>query len=186
MPSPETSQWLTMAISVPLTGFLVYRRFKRTFGKQPIKRRSMIGRSVVLSFIALVLVVTMPTLPMFAAAAGGLLFGTLAALYGFKKTVFDITEQGRFYTPDKWVGLAMTSIFLGRMVSRLLVLQQVGAFDPADGPPAQLPRSPLTTGAFWLWSVYYVVFFALVLRHDSRATPSPVKAPDAPAGAAPR
>lgn len=182
MSPSESSQWLTMIISVPLTGFLLYRRFKRTFGRQPVRRRAMIARMVIFTLICGALVVTKPTPEMIGAALGGLVIGLAAAFYGFKKTRFEVTAEGPFYTPDPWVGLAMTSIFVGRMVSRLLVLQQAAAAHPATASPfASVPRSPLTTGAFWLLATYYIASYALILREVKRLGPfvaAPTEAPD--------
>ncbi len=120
MPTPESGQWLTMLVAVPPTGFLLYRRFKRTFGWQPFKRRPMIARMVFFTLICVALVVTMPTPEMIFAALGGLVVGLAAEFYAFKRTRLKLTAGSPVYTPDKWEGLAMTSIFLGTMVSRLV------------------------------------------------------------------
>ena len=161
-----------MIVAVPLTGFLLYRRFKRTFGRQPVKRRSMIARMIIFSLIGATLIITMPTPQMVGAALGGLVLGLAAAFYGFKRTRFEVTAEGPFYTPDTWVGLAMTSIFVGRMVSRLMVLQHAGAATSAAGSGfTGVQRSPLTTGAFWLLASYYVAFYALILREVKRLGP---------------
>ena len=161
-----------MLVSVPLIGFLLYRRFKRTFGRQPVRRRAMVARMAIFTVICVALVVTMPTPEMIGAALGGLVIGLCAALYGFKRTRFEVTAEGPFYTPDKWVGLAMTSIFIGRLASRLFVLQQAGAANPAAASPfASAQRSPLTTGAFWLLATYYIASYALILREVKRLGP---------------
>lgn len=173
MSAHESTQWLTMFISVPLTGFLIYRRFKRTFGRQLIKPKTMWARIALLSGVALLLVITAPTPEMFAAALGGLAIGAAAAMFGFKRTLFDVTTEGRFYTPDKWVGIAMLSLFLGRFVSRLLVLQQAGATS-GQSPFAGMQRSALTTGTFWVLASYYVIFYVRVLQRAKQlvnATP---------------
>jgi hypothetical protein len=39
--NPQLSSWLPSLVAVPLVGFMLYRRLRRTFGRQPVAPRRM-------------------------------------------------------------------------------------------------------------------------------------------------
>ena len=97
--------WLPTLIFVPLIGFGLYRRFRRTFGRQLVAPRRMLVRMVLLSVVSTLLLVTSsPTPTSLAAAVAGLVGGVILAMVGLGLTKFEATHEGRFYVPNGWIG----------------------------------------------------------------------------------
>ena len=169
------ASWLPTVIFVPLVGFALYRRVRRTFGRQPITPKRMVARIILLSVISLVFLAWMPTANAFAAAAVGTALGGILAVYALKHTRYDVTAAGKGYTSSPWFGLVVTALFLGRLAARMFSIYEARALDPATAPSPGFQRSPLTLGIFFLMATYYVGYYAGVLRKarglDVAATP---------------
>jgi hypothetical protein len=157
---------LPTLIFVPLVGFALYRRFKRTFGRQPLAPKRMIARAVFLGAVCVLLLVTSPhTREGLGAAAAGMFLGTILAVVGVRLTKIERTGEGTFYVPNGWIGLALTVLFVSRLAGRLFVLFERAPAGQVPQPPlAAVQRSPLTMGLFFLLAGYYVVYYAALLR----------------------
>jgi hypothetical protein len=164
--NPQLSSWLPTLVAVPLVGFMLYRRLRRTFGKQPVTPKRMALRMVLLCVVCILLFVRSPaTAANLGAAAAGLALGVALAMVGLMHTEVEATAASKFYTPNKWIGLAVTALFLGRLAGRLFTVSE-RATQVASGvsPYAGLQQSPLTLGLFFLLAGYYVTYYAGVLR----------------------
>jgi hypothetical protein len=150
-------------VFVPLVGYGLYRRLRRSFGRQPIGPRRMIARIVLLCAVCVVFLALSPSEPAFLAAGAGLGVGAVLALVGLRHTTFEATPEGRFYVPNKWLGLVVTALFLGRLAARMVTVSQQTAADPAAHGFAPPPPTPLTFGLLYLMATYYVAYYAGVL-----------------------
>jgi hypothetical protein len=169
-------RWLPTLISVPLVGFVLYRRLSKAFRRQPIAPRRMILRVSVLSLIGALFLLAIPTAHGFAAAGAGALLGAGLALFGLTRTRLEATAEGRFYTPHKWTELVVMTLFLGRLVGRMLVVLPAASALPSGGPPdPALQKSPLTLALFFLLAAYYAVYYVSLLRR-ARTLIAPAKA----------
>ena len=141
--SPGVASWLPTAIFVPLVGFMLYRRVRRTFGRQPVTPKRMGVRMVLLSVISVGFLVWMPTLNGFAATTIGLTLGVVLATYGLKHTTYDVTAAGAGYTPTPWIGLIVTALFLGRFAARMFSVYEAraGASPEPGGSPDPEPSA---------------------------------------------
>ncbi len=159
--------WLSYLILAPLIGFGLYRRFKRSFGRQALKRQRMILRIVVLTAVSALFLWWLPTLPGLAGAAAGLLLGGGLAFVDLWHTELEVTTEGTFYTPNKWIGLAVTSLFVGRLTVRLFTVYEHSA-EIGQGTPTTtgLQRSPLTLALYFLVAAYYVAYYAGILKRE--------------------
>jgi hypothetical protein len=93
------------------------------------------------------------------------------AVIGLRLTKFEATPEGRFYTPNGWIGLGVTALFLGRLAARFFTMSEGMIAAQAGAPPfAGLQRSPLTLALFLLLAGYYVAYFAGVVRKAKRMT----------------
>jgi hypothetical protein len=162
--------WLPTLIFIPLIGWGLYRRFRRTFGRQAVTPRRMVARMVLLGVVCGLLVGTSDLSPTTLGAAGaGLAGGIALALVGLRLTRYEVTAEGRFYVPNGWIGLAVTALFLGRLAGRLFTMSERMAAVQAEGSPfAGMQRSALTMGLFCLLAGYYVGYYAGVLRAVKR------------------
>jgi hypothetical protein len=149
--------------------FLVYRRFRRNFGRQPLRSKRMTFRIVLLSVIGtLLLPSALKSTQFLGAVIGGLALGLALALWGTQRTRFLRTEGQLYYIPHTYTGVVVSMLFLGRLVFRVLQIR-AGTAMPAGADPNdafqmhQMVKSPLTVGIFFVLIAYYVYFYCWVL-----------------------
>ena len=91
--------------------------------------------------------------------AGGAAAGVALGLLGLRLTRFEVTSEGRFYTPSAHLGVALSALLIARITWRFL---SGGMTMPADGapPPAPPTLTPLTllligtlAGYYWTYAV---------------------------------
>ena len=175
MPTPSASTVVLLAL-FPLIAWRIYSRVKRLVGRQRLSRiRPWITLAVFPLLIALLAFFASPDPLRLATLAGGLGCGALLAVYGLRRTRFEPTKQGLFYTPNAHLGIALSLLFVGRIVYRLV---EVFALDP--GQPrggVEFAQSPLTLSVFGLLAGYYIGYaiglvrwrFAVLRNHPSKA-----------------
>jgi hypothetical protein len=159
--NPQVPSWLPTLVAVPLVGFMLYRRLRRTFGRQPVTPKRMALRMVLLSVVCVLLLArsSITTISLGAAAAG-LALGIGLAMVGLMHTKVEGTADKKFHTPNKWIGLAVTALFLGRLAGRLFTAsERATQVTPGVSPYAGLQQSPVTLGL----AGYYVTYYAGVL-----------------------
>ena len=143
----------------------LYRRVRRSFGRQavnPVRLRLRIGALALVTGV--LLVASMHRFELLASLLGGAACGAVFALLGLRHTKFEASQNGRYYTPHTYLGLLLTSVFVGRILFR--VLQRVAA------APAPLPQDPLqmasmtpaTLATLGLLIGYYLCYYTGVLK----------------------
>ena len=169
---------ITLLVLAPLLIWRIYSRIRRMVGSQRLSRVRL--------WITLVIFPTLVLLLGYAAhenakllswLAGGLAFGSFLAVYGLRQTRFEQTPQGLFYTPHAHLGIALSLLFVGRIVYRLV---EVYALNGAASPgTAEFARSPLTLAIFGLLAGYYVIYAVGLVRWRNRVLPKRVREPNA-------
>ncbi len=156
---------LTPILIGALLVWAIARRLRRTFGRQPLQPARLWLRVGILTLLGALVVATSVTRDarMLGALAGGLACGLGLGYLGLRHTRFEVTPQGRFYTPHTYIGLAVTLLFVGRLVYRFLYLANGADFTGDAHGAAAYQRSPLTVGIFAVLIGYYVLFYAGVL-----------------------
>jgi hypothetical protein len=186
-------QWYTRIwpwIFAGLIAWSLYRRFRRNFGRQPLRPARMGMRMVLLILVAISL---MPA----ALRDGGYsmagLTGTAAgialALWGASRTRFVRDGERLFYIPHSYTGLAVSALVFGRIVYRLVELYSAGGFpaldmQSADGARAMV-QTPLTLGLLFVLIGYYGCYYSRVLWKSTRITPADIEESPPPEGGAP-
>src|SRR5579863_5024382 len=114
----DVSQISSLLIAL-LVVFLIYRRLRRSFGQQLLSPVRMRVRCVVLLVVAgLLLPGALTSAASLAAALAGVLAGVALALWGAAHTRF-LRASGRlYYVPHTYTGIAVSLLFLGRLVYR--------------------------------------------------------------------
>jgi hypothetical protein len=174
--TPDFSKIVPFLIAA-LVVFMIYRRFRRNFGQQPLRPVRMQVRIALLLIIGAFLLPAAFRSAAFAAAMlAGAAGGVALALWGAARTRFLKIEGQRYYVPHTYTGIAVSLLFLGRLVYRLL--QVYGAahaggapgLNPADQAfaPAAMVKSPLTVGLFFVLMGYYVCYYSAVLWKSKR------------------
>jgi hypothetical protein len=170
-----TPNVLVPLVMAPLIVLILYRRIRRNFGRQPVRPKRTWTRVAV--FVVLTLMIGLASLRdqrLAEGLAAGLLGGVALGLVGLKLTRFEITATGDFYTPDPWIGLALTALLIGRLIYRFMVvypaMQTATHVTAADhgNAFAAYQRSPLTMAVFGLLFGYYIAYYAGVLIHHRR------------------
>lgn len=163
---------LMPALLSPLLAFMVWRRVRRQFGRQPVRRGRMLARVATLGVVAALLALSgLRDARLLEGLAGGLLGGIALGLLGLRLTRFERGVDGSdTYLPSPWIGAAVTAMLVGRLAWRFLVLMpQAGSAGamPAPGAP-NLASSPLTLLVVGLMVGYYVSYYAGLLVHHRR------------------
>jgi hypothetical protein len=163
----------------------IYRRMRRTFGRQSVNAGRMWFRVGVLTFVgALVLLGTAHNMSALEGMLGGIVCGCALGYLGLKHTQFEITSEGSFYIPHTYIGLVVTALFLGRLVYRLFAVYATGQAGMSAGMPAGTPpgdpmaavlassyQNPLTVAVFGVLIGYYLLFNLGVLQKTRTLAP---------------
>jgi hypothetical protein len=146
--------------------------------------RRMVGRQHLSNVRPWITVCVFPVITAFLVAASiaqPMLLATLAAgaaagiglgVYGLRVTRFEKTPDGLFYTPSAHVGIALSVLFMGRIIYRLI--QVYGSSGSPGTPQINSVTSPLTLVIFGTLAGYYVTYAIGLLRwrNESRAPDS--------------
>jgi hypothetical protein len=147
-----------------IVAWRMFGRFRRNIGRQSLKPKRMISRimiyAVLTLFLAAISLVLVARLTVFAGLIGGVLTGAGLGLYGLHLTRFETTPEGRFYTPNPYMGVGLSMLLVARLAYRLIVLS--GTAGQSQTQP-QLMQSPLTMFIFGLLAGYYMAYFTGVL-----------------------
>jgi hypothetical protein len=159
---------LTLALLVPLIVWRIYARIRRMVGRQRLSRVRPWITLIIFPLIVMLLALTAMTHPeRLGWLAAGLAAGGALAVYGLRKTTFESTPQGMFYTPNAHLGIALSLLFVARIAYRLVEIYMLDPATPRD--PQDFARSPLTLCVFGLLAGYYIVYAAGLIRHAHRA-----------------
>lgn len=172
MTNPSSSpNWVGILLVVAFVGWRFYRRFRRLIGRQRLGKARPWFTVFFYLGLTLLLLGSLHTHPANAAClTGGFMAGAALGFYGLKKTLFERTPEGLFYTPHAHLGIALSAVFLLRMTYRMLVI------NTSDSDRHDFGRSPVTLAIFGLLAGYYVLYAIGLLRWQFSATP--VKAPE--------
>ena len=143
-------------VVVPLIAWRIYVRIKRLVGRQCLSRvRPWITVVVFPAIVLLLATVSLAHPVNLLVLAAGLAAGAMLAVYGLRHTCFEVTPQGHFYTPNAHIGIALSLLFIGRILYRLWEIYGL----PMNPTSSQdFARSPLTLGIFGLLAGYYIAY----------------------------
>jgi hypothetical protein len=184
----DVSQISTFLIAL-LVVFAVYRRFRRNFGQQPLRPVRMRVRTVLLLVIgALLLPAALRSTAFIAALFCGAAAGIALATWGAARTRFLRSANQLYYVPHTYTGIAVSLLFLGRLIYRFIqVYAGPQASHLAGAGAASQPfatsgmlQSPLTLGLFYVLMGYYVCYYSIVLWKAKRVAAEEIS-PVAPA-----
>jgi hypothetical protein len=187
---PDFSQIVPYLLAA-LVVFAIYRRLRRSFGRQVLSPKRMSLRIVLLAVVGCML------LPMglrsgqfLTAELVGAALGIGLGLWGAERTRFQMYGDRMHYVPHTYTGIAVSLLFLGRLVFRI-VQAYSGAGHLADAQvanahahaadasqafvPASMLQSPLTVGIFFVLAGYYLCYYSLVLWKSKHLKPEDIE-----------
>jgi hypothetical protein len=172
----DFSQIVPFSIAI-LVVFMIYRRLRRSFGQQPLRPVRMQVRIVVLLVVGCLLLPAALRSPVFISAVlAGIVAGVALALWGAARTRFLRVSGQLYFVPHTYTGIAVSLLFLGRLVYRLIQVSGAtqGAHAPAADSASQgfaaagMLQSPLTLGLYFVLMGYYVCYYSMVLWKSKR------------------
>src|SRR5579859_1198992 len=170
-----------------LAVLLIYRRFRRSFGPQPVRPVRMWIRIAVLMLLGCSLIpYALKSGQFLLAELSGALAGLALGSWGARHTRYATYEGRLHYVPHTYTGIAVSLLFIGRLVYRIAEWYgQNGALEGATAAahglsPEPMMRSPLTVGLMFVVAGYYACYYATVLRKSKHISPQDLEALPAP------
>ena len=155
-------KFVPMAI-VAVLAIRMYGRVRRNIGRQALQRKRSIARIIIFAVLTCFFALYSVFFPrLLIGLGGGLALGVLLALVGLRLTRFEATPEGHFYTPNPYIGVALSVLFVGRLVYRLFLISTISD-DPVKAPP--IMQSPLSFLILGLLFGYYIAYdIGLLMR----------------------
>lgn len=162
---------LALLFLVPLLVWRIYSRLKKLVARQ----KSQLWRHRLVAFGVPALIVFLATttkfeiLPLSSLGAGVLAGGWLGVL-GIKLTRFEQVGKDYFFTQHRYLGLAITMLFIARLLYRGMEIYLNTRLD-VPVPPPPFGQSPLTMAAYGMVTGYYAAYAWGLLRWRQRNKP---------------
>jgi hypothetical protein len=148
---PHSLWWLVG----PFAAWRIYARFKRLLARQHYSvwkhGCSVVGLSVLTAFVAYVAAEEHSSLT---SLAGGLCIGALLGGWGLRRTDFEPRDEGLIFTPDRYVGAALSAVLVCRIVWRLAQ----GSTSASGWSMDEFVGNPSTLFLYGLFSGHYILF----------------------------
>jgi len=157
-----------------LVAWRMYSRIRRVIGRQQLSNNR--PRITVVLFMLLFGLLLFSTFahPINAVAlVGGAGLGAALGVLGIRLTKFEQTAEGLFYTPSAHLGIALSVLFIGRIVWRFFELYSLDGQAPPPAGMNDITYSPLTLVIFATLAGYYVTYAIGLLRWRRRVTRGP-------------
>lgn len=158
---------VTPYLIAALIVFGLYRRMRRSFGRQRVKDGLMWLRIAILTLAgALIAVQIARDVDLVGILLAGVACGAVLGYVGLRHTKFEVTAEGRFYTPHTYIGLVVTALFIGRLAYRFLEMYNGMAPPAATGNDlaAIYRHSPFTLAVIGAVVGYYVLYYIGILQ----------------------
>jgi len=162
---------IALLVFIPLIAWRIYRRFRRLVGRQRLSKVRLWIRLLIYPVLLLLLGAAMHGYPeRICWLAGALGLGALLGAFGLKKTDFEPTSTGLFYTPHAHLGIALSLLFVARIAYRLFEIYASPA-PPQGHSMDHFGQNPLTLIVFGLLAGYNITYTIGLLRWRSRTLP---------------
>jgi hypothetical protein len=146
---------------VPLVLWRMYSRVRRLVGRQRLSRvRPWITLAIFPLLILLLAWFAVPRPEPLAWLGGGIAGGALLGVFGLRKTRFEPTKEGLFYTPNAHLGIALSLLFIGRIAYRVIEVAVLGHPNGA----VDFAQSQITLSIFGLLAGYYIAYAIGLVR----------------------
>jgi hypothetical protein len=165
--------------------FVIYRRFRRNFGQQPLRPIRMQVRIGVLIIVGgLLLPTAFRSGAFLAATIAGVAAGAALAVWGGSRTRYVKISNQLYYVPHTYTGVAVSLLFVGRLVYRIIQIYtnahatRAVAAEASNQAfvPSSMLTSPLTLSLFFVLMGYYVCYYSIVLWKSKRTVPEEISA----------
>ncbi len=101
---------VTPYLIAALVVWSIYRRMRRSFGRQRVRDGFLWLRIGILTLLAALIGTQVARdVDLLGILLAGIAGGVVLGYFGLKHTKFEVTPEGRFYTPHTYIGLAVTA-----------------------------------------------------------------------------
>lgn len=157
---------ITPYLIAALVTWAIYRRLRRSFGRQRVRDALMWLRiGILTAAAAAITAASAHDVRLLAALLAGIACGAALGYAGLRYTRFEVQADGRFYTPHTYLGVAVSTLFFGRLLYRFLAVYDGTLPGAAAGHGfAAYQGSPFTLAVFGALVGYYVLYYLGVLQ----------------------
>ncbi|HEY4128672.1 MAG TPA: hypothetical protein VGN70_11535 [Gammaproteobacteria bacterium] len=170
------------AIFMGFVLFILYRRFRRNFGKQKLNRGYMLFRMVVLCVLGVLLLIpTFFSQELAVMTIIGTAAGVCLGVWAARHTRFMREDGVLYYLPHSYVGMIVTALFVGRLGYRILMMSQPHMMNGVTmdmnpgmsdlGGMSTIYHNPWTRLVFFILIGYYVYYYWFVLHESKQLKP---------------
>jgi hypothetical protein len=155
---------LTLAISA-LVMLMLFRRAKRLFSRQRFSLGRLGFRVTLIGTICLILIVAVTGIRGLAPLIG-LLIGVAVGFTGLYFTRFDTDDDELWFTPNPYIGSAVLSLFMGRMIYRFIAIRTLPDSIESGAPPLDSISNSSTSSLilFIVLGFYVTYYLSLMIR----------------------
>jgi hypothetical protein len=161
---------LKIIIIAVLILFSIYRRVSKSIGWQQISQGKMMFRTTLSLIVGLIFLVEGATHPIsLISDVVGITIGVILAYYSSAMTHFEQRDGRWYYRPNKWFGITVIAIFIGRLLYRISEIYMQGAFHSVSGGTAGSFQNfsignSWTAGLMLIMFAYYIVYYVILIR----------------------
>ncbi|MDP9045363.1 MAG: hypothetical protein M3O01_11225 [Pseudomonadota bacterium] len=152
LPNIPSSMWWLV---VPLVGWRVVARLRKLVARQRFsiwRQAASVGGLLTLTVgVGVVAGLEHSSVDWLGA---GLLLGASLGAWAYRATEFERRPEGLYFTPDRYLGVALSAILVGRVLWRLIK----GAPDAAGWSLDDLVRNSSTLFLFGLYAGHFIVY----------------------------
>jgi hypothetical protein len=173
------------ALAAALVLFIIYRRFRRNFGRQPLRPKRMLVRMAIFAIIGLLLApAALRSMDGALAIGVGLALGLGLGVWAGKCTRFERHQDHLHYIPHTYTGMVVSALFLGRLIYRFLIPHDgyspmEAAAHGAEAALGSLYQNPLTLSIVFVLIGYYLYYYGYVLWESNHLKPEDLEPPPA-------
>lgn len=170
----------TSLVTGALVIWVLYRRVRRTIGRQALNPRRLQLRSASLAILACLFAWNaVHDVTLIGALLLGMLAGAGLGQLGLRHTQFEFSATGHFYTPHTYIGVGVTAVLIARLIYRFMAIHPGAATVHAHEDPLA-SRSPLTLAIFGLLVGYYLFYYIGLLSRARSSQASAIGVGGAP------
>src|SRR4051812_11893711 len=101
---------------VSLVVWRVYRRVRRSVGRQPLQPKRLMLRIGIFSIVTVLIAFAgLGNVKVLLGLAAGMFLGVPLAFLGLHLTRFETTPEGKFYIPNTHIGIGLSLLLVGRL-----------------------------------------------------------------------
>lgn len=162
---------LTFVIIAAIVAWRLYARVQRFIKRQKFSKRRSVFSVAFFPVLVILLFVGSFAQPRAELAElaelGGVIVGVVLGIVGLRKTKYESTPEGLFYTPNAHIGIALSFLFIARIGYRYYQVYVEGASAASTN---SFVTSPLTLLFFGTLAGYYATYAFGLLRWSRTAT----------------